>query len=54
MRELRIELMRSLMAGLTSDELAALRDGIAALDREAQHLVVPSPSPVAQTERTPA
>lgn len=58
MRELRAELMRRLLAGLEPAELVALRDGIAALDREAQQLEVAHLEDhlalEAKTERTPA
>lgn len=61
MRELRAEMMRRLLAELVPAELRALRDGIAALDRAAQHLAEPSRSGDARgaphaphAERTPA
>jgi DNA-binding MarR family transcriptional regulator len=54
LRELRLELMRRLLAGLQPDELEALRDGLRALDREAEHLDDLSPSAEPRPERTQA
>jgi len=57
MRELRVELLHRLIAGLDAGELKSLNEGLRALDREAQHLDDPSPAPPAQTdhpERTSA
>jgi hypothetical protein len=51
MRELRVEMMRRLLAGLDQAELDALRDGVSALDREARHLQL-SELAAAQPERT--
>ena len=51
LRELRLELMRRLLAGLTPPELDALDTALSALDREALHLDDPAH---AQTERTSA
>jgi DNA-binding MarR family transcriptional regulator len=52
-REFRVETLRTLMAGLEPAELEALRQGIAALDREA-HRLDDSPSHERSHERTPA
>jgi DNA-binding MarR family transcriptional regulator len=54
LRELRLELMRRLVAGLSPTELQALETALAALDREAQHLDDPATSITAPHERTPA
>jgi DNA-binding MarR family transcriptional regulator len=54
LRELRAELMRRLMAGLDAAELSALRDGLAALDREARHLGSAHSDQETPPERTPA
>jgi DNA-binding MarR family transcriptional regulator len=54
LRELRAELMRRLMAGLDAAELAALRDALAALDREARHLGPAHSANPSRPERTPA
>lgn len=51
MRELRVEMMRRLLAGLDQAELDALRTGVSALDRQARHLQL-SDLAAAQTERT--
>ncbi len=64
LRELRAELVRRLLVGLDTHELVSLRDGVAALDREAQAIgeapvigeAQASPDsqadPIAQPERT--
>jgi DNA-binding MarR family transcriptional regulator len=54
LRELRAELMRRLMAGLDAAELASLRDGLAALDREARHLGSARSTTDTRPERTSA
>mgnify|MGYP001815724833 FL=1 len=54
MRELRAEVMRRLLAGLSPAELAAMRTSLVALDREVQRLNDQSPPAEAQVERTPA
>jgi hypothetical protein len=51
MRELRVEMMRRLLAGLDLAELDALRNGVSALDRQARHLQL-SDLAAADTERT--
>jgi DNA-binding MarR family transcriptional regulator len=52
-RELNAELLRSLLRGLTTAELDALREGIAAIDREAQTIHPDSLQPPASShERT--
>ncbi len=50
LRELRAELVRRLLIGLDAHELVSLRDGVAALDREAQ--AITQPDAVAHPERT--
>ncbi len=58
LRELRAELVRRLLVGLDSHELVSLRDGVAALDREAQAIGDDQASPdsradtIAPPERT--
>ena len=54
MRELRAEVMRRLLAGLSPAELAAMRTSLVALDREVQRLSDQSPPAEAKIERTPA
>lgn len=54
LRELRAGLMRQLMAGLDPSELASLRDALAALDREAQHLRPTHADTSTHPERTSA
>lgn len=54
LRELRAELMRRLLAGLATSELAALRDGLAALDREASHLCTAGPAAADPATTDPA
>jgi DNA-binding MarR family transcriptional regulator len=54
MRELRAEVMRRLLAGLSPAELEAMRTSLIALDREVQRLSEQSPPAATQVERTPA
>lgn len=53
MRELRVGMMRRLLAGLDGAELDALRDSVSALDREARRLQLVDPAATAPAERTP-